>query len=243
MAVIEARLAARPNCDGAIFIVNGVESMIIAGFTVFSEKSNAVEITHSILSKSGARFNILDSKNISSRNLKILKNYIRELEHNGTEILILNINRNCINNPMLDALNYDILVYAGNDEYLLGAARIYSKLKEKDAAVVNVDDEKSLLIMKGVKTHVITYGFNPKASITASSVGEITSGAEIICCLQRNITAKNGRVIEPQEFPVFLPDYARDSIYDALSAVSFAILCGIDIKNFHRDFQVEKYNI
>ena len=49
--------------------------------------------------------------------------------------------------------------------------------------IINCDVVKSFNVLNDIEINVITYGFNSKATITASSVGE----EEILVCLQRNI--------------------------------------------------------
>ena len=52
--------------------------------------------------------------------------------------------------------------------------------------------------IEGINAEVVTYGFNSKATITASSVEE----DEIMLCLQRNLKTKNGKNLEPEEIRV-----------------------------------------
>lgn len=70
------------------------------------------------------------------------------------------------------------------------------KLLEKATyLIVNSDIQKNLKLLEDIKSTVITYGFNSKATITASSVAE----EEMIICIQRAMQDKNGKNIEPQE--------------------------------------------
>ena len=62
--------------------------------------------------------------------------------------------------------------------------------------IINSDIESNLDLLNNVNTTVISYGFNSKATITASSVGE----NEMLICVQRAIEGKNNNVIEPEEF-------------------------------------------
>jgi len=64
--------------------------------------------------------------------------------------------------------------------------------------IINSDIENNLNLLKDIKATVITYGFNSKATITASSVEE----DEILLCVQRSIKTKNGKDIEPQEIKI-----------------------------------------
>lgn len=64
--------------------------------------------------------------------------------------------------------------------------------------IVNSDIESNLVLLENIKATVITYGFNSKATITASSVQE----DEMMLCIQRTMNNKNGEIIEPQEMKV-----------------------------------------
>lgn len=83
-----------------------------------------------------------------------------------------------------------------------------SKLNEKnvikriiDSAkylVVNADEEINLNLLQETNGKVITYGFNSKSTITASSVKE----DGVLLCVQRNIENLEGENIELQEFNI-----------------------------------------
>ncbi len=65
--------------------------------------------------------------------------------------------------------------------------------------ILNSDIEKPLKIVENIDITIITYGFNSKATITASSVNE----NEILLCIQRNILNLNKKLIEPQEINIY----------------------------------------
>lgn len=83
-----------------------------------------------------------------------------------------------------------------------------SKLNEKnvikriiDSAkylVVNADEEINLNLLQETNGKVITYGFNSKSTVTASSVKE----DGVLLCVQRNIENLEGKNIELQEFNI-----------------------------------------
>ena len=76
---------------------------------------------------------------------------------------------------------------------------VLKKLLENSTyLIINSDIVENLNLLENIKATVITYGFNSKATITASSVGE----EEIMLCLQRTIKDKNGKDIEAQEINV-----------------------------------------
>lgn len=64
--------------------------------------------------------------------------------------------------------------------------------------VVNADEEINLNLLQETNGKVITYGFNSKSTVTASSVKE----DNILLCVQRNIENLEGNNIELQEFNI-----------------------------------------
>lgn len=75
-------------------------------------------------------------------------------------------------------------------------------LKNATYVIVNSDIESNLQLLENIKATVITYGFNSKATITASSVGE----EEMMLCIQRTLQDKNGKNIEPQELKLVMSE-------------------------------------
>lgn len=75
-------------------------------------------------------------------------------------------------------------------------------LKKVKYIIINSDIDTNLQSLDNIQAVVLTYGFNSKATITASSVKE----DEILLCIQRNIETKNGETIEPQEIKVELKE-------------------------------------
>ena len=79
-----------------------------------------------------------------------------------------------------------------------------SILKNAKYLVVNTDITDSLDIIKDIPIKVITYGFNSKATITASSV----SDDEVLVCIQRNILNEEDKTVEPQEIKIKIDEDA-----------------------------------
>ena len=69
--------------------------------------------------------------------------------------------------------------------------------KNSKYLVINADMDSSLEIVNNMKLNIITFGFNSKSTITASSVEE-----NFLICVQRKIENINKEVLEPQEIEV-----------------------------------------
>lgn len=86
--------------------------------------------------------------------------------------------------------------------------------------IVNSDDKNNFSLLKSGRAKLITYGFNSKSCVTASSV---TSGdyQTIQCCIQRSLPTLSANIIEEQEFPINAPN---KDIYSVLAAVTAALI-------------------
>ncbi|MCL2203912.1 MAG: hypothetical protein FWB88_08235 [Defluviitaleaceae bacterium] len=73
---------------------------------------------------------------------------------------------------------------------------IIPRLSSEDYLIVNADDGDIFPALGQVQAKVITYGFNPRACITASSVTE--EGLQV--CIQRAFVDLSGTARTPQEF-------------------------------------------
>lgn len=79
--------------------------------------------------------------------------------------------------------------------------------------IINCDVVNSFNVLNDIEINVITYGFNSKATITASSVGE----EEILVCLQRNIINAKKQKVEPQEVKIEIQNDAMSTM--AITAI------------------------
>jgi len=71
------------------------------------------------------------------------------------------------------------------------------QLTGDDFLVVNADDKGIFPLLGNSSAKLITYGFNSRACITASSV--TNDGVQV--CIQRGFIGADGVAREPQEFP------------------------------------------
>ena len=211
--------------------------MLIAGIIGSEIKLQTASLINSILTSKGKRLSVVDSKNLLELDLKRIRAYIGELEKNNSDILLLKINITDIDRLLMKDLHFDIMIYTDGVEKTLeldhtrhsdNIGRFFALMAEKGIVIVNADDSGLLSLLQGLKQHVVTYGFNTKASITTSSVGDPMLESSFICCLQRTISARNGDIIEPQEYKLELDASGFDT-HSVLAAASFAIVNGIDL--------------
>ena len=86
--------------------------------------------------------------------------------------------------------------------------------------ILNSDINVKIDLIENLDLKVITYGFNSKSTVTASSVTE----EEMLICVQRNIINIKGKKIEPQEIKIE-KDIMLDN-YDNMYIMCLATIYG-----------------
>lgn len=64
--------------------------------------------------------------------------------------------------------------------------------------IIHADNKSVMNKLNNTNLQVITFGFNPKSTVTISSVTEDC----ILMCIQRKIQSMSGEIIEPQEIKI-----------------------------------------
>lgn len=91
-----------------------------------------------------------------------------------------------------------ILILSNNEEVLCKREIVKNIIKKTSYLVINSDEEINLNLLENMDLNVITFGFNSKSTITASSVRD----EGILLCIQRNMKLISGDKIEPQEISI-----------------------------------------
>lgn len=88
--------------------------------------------------------------------------------------------------------------------------------------VINADMEETLETINNMKLNIITFGFNTKSTITASSVEE-----NFIICIQRKIIDIEGKEVEPQEKEVkVIEKKLSNSSHNLMGIASILLIYG-----------------
>jgi len=213
--------------------------MMIAGLIGREEyETQAANLINIILASHDKKTSIINCKSLFELGNDKIKKYINEIRNNGTDILILKIDINNINFGIFDFFQLDIILYILHDykeeilsQYKQQIKKMLSLLNEKGIVIINEDFKGNPLFLndlKNLKFDTVTYGFNSKANITTSSVGDTMFDKGFMFYQQKTVKAINGKVITPQEYRINVGEEKVD-IYGALGAVAFAIASGIEL--------------
>lgn len=91
-----------------------------------------------------------------------------------------------------------VLILSNNEQVLSKKEIVKNIIKKAKYLVINSDEEINLNLLENMDLNVITFGFNSKSTITASSVKD----ENILLCIQRNVLSINRNIIEPQEISI-----------------------------------------
>jgi len=100
-------------------------------------------------------------------------------------------------------------------------SRIVPALGRQDYLIVNADDKEIFPLLSQNEATLITYGFNARACITASSVTD--AGLQV--CIQRAFHGMDGTERLPQEFSARV-DGAENSDTVLAAAAAWAVCAG-----------------
>ncbi len=129
-----------------------------------------------------------------SKSEKIIKMILDEKLEKSNNIII--INSKSVEN--LKNIKFETVLIANNNNIIKENKETLTKIiSNTKYLIINADIELELQFEEQVELNVITFGFNPKATITASSVED-----DILLCIQRNIKDIRENIIEQQEMKI-----------------------------------------
>ena len=156
---------------------------------------------------------ITDKKNENDI-VSCLHNNFNRRNIKETVIIINNKNINNIKNIKFDSLLIN--------KKLTGQSEVVKKLlSNSNNLIINSDIDTGLNTIENTNSNVITYGFNPKSTVTASSL----ENDDALICIQRNIKNINNDILEPQEIKVENVDKSHNP-YIIMSVEILTLLYG-----------------
>ncbi len=127
-----------------------------------------------------------------------------------------------------DKDNIDILIFDNhvNDEI---SKLYFSKLNENSIIIANIDDFELIKVISNQNNSIISFGYNPKSSITLSSFisGDINTAT---VCIQRELDTIDGTTISEHEFQVNAKNFSE---FEILLIVSVLITLGFKSKEIN----------
>ena len=165
---------------------------------------------------------IAESKN----EMQIKKIISKNLNSENKEHTVITINSKSIDN--IKNIRFETILVISLEELSKKYSAINEILKNAKYLVINSDiDENNLEFINNTKVNAITFGFNQKATITASSVED-----NLMLCIQRKIIDVNRNILEPQEIEIKNNGKKlSNSSHNAMGIASILLIYGKKEKN------------
>lgn len=205
--------------------------MVIAGI-IGSKNNNIFKCLNILLSGNSLKYSIVDYNKLMEDEGRVFSSYLKELYGNDFDLVLIYFqeDENLIKGVDFE---FDVVIFTTDDkgtnifeENRDFCAGIINHLHNNGTVLYNSDFTVPPEIFQRRAFHMITYGFNSKASITASSVGDSLTDDFFLCSLQRSTIDIQKRVLEPQEYKLKrLVDCASDN--EMLAIISAGIVLGV----------------
>jgi len=223
--------------------------LFLVGITGTNGKTTTSYILEHILREAGFKTGIIGtlgikfgenhiSTNLTTPEPEVLFYQLNEMVKENVQVAIMEVSSHGLKLERVYGLDFDIAIHTniGYDhmdfhktktDYIKSKKMLFDSLKKNGISIINLDDREGLKLIEGnTNTLVVTYGLNPKSSITASSL-KLQDKTEFNLYIQRGLTAINGVEIEPMEIPISLKLIGRHNIYNSLAAISAALCFGV----------------
>ncbi len=225
------------------------KKLILVGITGTNGKTTSSYILEHILKNAGLKTGVMGTlgiklgerhiqTNLTTPEPEVLFHQLNEMVKEKVEVVIMEVSSHGLKQERVYGLDFDIAIHTNigydhmnfhktKSDYIKSKKILFDLLKKNGISIINLDDKDGLKLMEGnTSTLVVTYGLNPKSSITASSL-KLQDSISFNLCIQRGMTALNSVEIEPMEIPISMRLIGRHNIYNSLAAISGALSIGI----------------
>ncbi len=130
-----------------------------------------------------------------------------------------------------DNLKADILIIDSSDNSDL-VKKYINKLHDNSIVIANIDEPNLVDILYKESINIVSFGFNPKSSITISSF-KIGNTDTLMLCVQRDILTIYGQEFSEQEFIINSTGFTESEV---LLIVSAHIVLGLSLGDIQEIF-------
>ncbi|KNY28141.1 Mur ligase family protein [Pseudobacteroides cellulosolvens] len=219
--------------------------MIIAGIIESGNDCTTLNLISKIFNDSDKKISIITSGSLTGLDYRKVPEYTKELKKNGVDILMIGVKLDDLMHDVFLGFNFDVIIFLNQADEIVEddtgnvnkkelIEKLFLLTDDKGTVILNADDYERISLLQGKRYSVLTYGFNSKASVTASSIGEGIYRENFICCLQRTLLTKYGSIIEPQEFEIKVSSGSINPYY-VMAAAAFAIYSGAILTSYSKD--------
>lgn len=221
------------------------DEMKLIGITGTNGKTTTAYILEKILADSGLKIGLMGNvgmkingkmypTDINTQEPPILQHNLRKMKEFDTEYCVMEVTSQGLDMKRVMGCNFstaiftnltqDHLDYHGTyDEYRNTKSLLFSRLgnnsKDKKFAIINVDSPHADYFQKVTSAEIITYGINNKADVIAKDICLNSKGVYFVLDTFKG------------EIEIDLPLVGRFNVYNALAAITAALIEKISLKS------------
>jgi UDP-N-acetylmuramyl-tripeptide synthetase len=247
---------------GAAYYGHPADRMTMIGITATNGKTSTTYMVNAMLEKHGLTTGMIgtvvvkiDDETIPSElttpESLDLQRYLRQMADRGVTHVSMEVSSAAQETNRVETVDYDIVAFnnlsrehidshGSFEQYFEAKSRLIRNAGEHAAAVLNLDDEYSASLIEQTNAQVVTFGVRRQDGYVACKGLDLTTGrAKFDFAVVRPIVYGT-REIAPCSFRVELSVPGLHSVYNAMSAITIALLCGVPaetIQETMRSFQ------
>ncbi|SCG82619.1 UDP-N-acetylmuramyl-tripeptide synthetase [Proteiniborus sp. DW1] len=226
------------------------KKLILVGITGTNGKTTTSYILDHILKSTGIKTGVIGTlgikigerhipTNLTTPEPEVLFYQLKEMVKEDVQVAIIEVSSHGLKLERVYGLDFDMAIHTniGYDhvnfhktktDYIKSKKILFDSLKKNGISIINIDDKDGLKLIEGnTNTLVVSYGLNPKSSITASSL-MFQDTISFNLCIQRGLTSLNSLEVEPMEIPISMKLLGRHNVYNSLAAICGALCIGIE---------------
>lgn len=174
-----------------------------------------------------------------------INEYLYNANQRGIKWAVMEVSSHGLKQRRVEGIDFDTAIFTNIssdhldyhksfEDYFNSKKIMFQGLKSNSRAIINGDDTWSLKMLEGLQNiYIITYGLKSKSTITASSI-DITQGIKFNYCLQRSLDSYKQNKIDVQEFPIEINLLGYHNIYNALAAITTALIYEIPVDSIQK---------
>lgn len=247
---------------GAAYYGHPADRMTMIGITATNGKTSTTYMVNAMLEKHGITTGMIgtvvvkiDDETIPSElttpESLDLQRYLRQMADRGVTHVSMEVSSAAQETSRVETVDYDIVAFnnlsrehidshGSFEQYFEAKSRLIRNAGEHAAAVLNLDDEYSASLAERTNAQVVTFGVRRQDGHVACKGLDLSTGrAKFDFAIVQPIVYGT-REIAPCSFPVELSVPGLHSVYNAMSAITIALLCGVPaetIQEAMRSFQ------
>jgi UDP-N-acetylmuramoyl-L-alanyl-D-glutamate--2,6-diaminopimelate ligase len=241
----------------AKFYSNCFEKLNIIGVTGTNGKTTTTQLIHGIFNSCGQKTGLIGTvkvdtgKEIYTADLTtpdpmVLHSYFKEMVDFNCGYCAMEVSSHGIKMDRINGIPFEVGIFTNITEdhsdfhpdfndYVKTKAKFFTQIKPEGLAIVNSDDKHHKDMLQCINSPYLTYGFNTRADITASTINLGTGGSNFNLCIQREFITKDGlKKIEPMEFLIKTRLLGNHNIYNLLAAVATSLWFNIEVSDIQK---------